>query len=58
MEFHSKPSLKIIELDERNNDILVASAQENVRNEFLKNNPLVFKLKISFTSENISKLED
>ena len=40
------------------NDIIVTVAQDNVRNEFLKNNPLVFKVKVSFTSEKISKLEE
>ncbi|MCM4162766.1 MULTISPECIES: hypothetical protein [unclassified Arenibacter] len=53
-----KPSYKIVELDEKNNDIIVTIAQDNVRNEFLKNNPLVFKVKVSFTLEKISKLEE
>jgi len=53
-----KPSYKIVELVEKNNDILVTVAQENVRNEFLKNIPLVYKVKVSFISSKISKLEE
>ena len=53
-----EPSYKIVELVEKNNDILVTVAQENVRNEFLKNNPLLYKVKVSFISSKISKLEE
>jgi hypothetical protein len=53
-----KPSYDIVELAERNNNFFVTIAQRNTRNEFLKNNPLVFKIKVSFISEKISKLEE
>ena len=53
-----KSAYEIVELEEKNNDIIVTVAQDNIRNEFLKNNPLVYKVKISFTSDKISKLEE
>lgn len=53
-----RSSYKIIVLEEKNRDILVTVAQDNIRNEFLKNNPLVYKVKVSFISEKISKLEE
>lgn len=53
-----KPSYDIIELEEENNQVIVTVAQANIRNEFLKNNPLVYRVKISFVSGKISKLED
>jgi len=53
-----KPSYEIIELDEQNNQVIATVAQDNLRNEFLKNNPLVYRVKISFNSGKISKLED
>ncbi len=53
-----RSSYKIVELEENNNQIIVTVAQNNLRNEFLKNNPLIYKQKISFTSGKISKLEE
>jgi hypothetical protein len=53
-----KSSYEIVELEERNNHVFVTVAQKNIRNEFLKNNPLVFQVKISFSSGKISKLEE
>lgn len=53
-----KPSYKIVELEEKDNQVIVSVAQNNIRNEFLKNNPLVSKVKISFTTGKISKLEE
>jgi len=53
-----KSSYRIVELEERNNQIIITVSQNNIRNEFLKNNPLMYKQKISFTSEKISKLEE
>lgn len=53
-----KPTYEVLELEEKNNDIIVTVAQENVRNEYLKNNPLVYKVKVSFDSGKISKMED
>lgn len=52
------PSYKIIGAEEKNNGVIVTVAQKNVRNEFLKNNPLVYKVKVSFDSGKISKMED
>lgn len=53
-----KSSYEIIELKEKNDHVFVTVAQHNLRNEFLKNNPLVFQVKISFDSGKISKLEE
>ena len=53
-----KSSYEIVEIEEKNNDIIVTVAQENLRNEFLRNNPLVYMVKVSFNSDKISKLED
>lgn len=53
-----KPTYDIVELEEKNDYILVTVAQKNVRNEFLKNNPLVYKVKVSFDSGKISQMED
>ncbi len=53
-----KPSYEIVELEEKNNHILATVAQENIRNKFLKNNPLTFKVKVSFDSGKISNLEE
>lgn len=53
-----RPSYTLIELEEHQNQIVVTVAQRNVRNTFLKNNPLVTRYKISFTSGKISKLEE
>ncbi|MGO4918672.1 hypothetical protein [Maribacter spongiicola] len=53
-----KPSYKIIELTEQNNDVIATITQKNIRNEFLKNNPLQFKVKLSFSADKISRLEE
>ncbi|WP_051947170.1 hypothetical protein [Muricauda sp. MAR_2010_75] len=53
-----KPTYEVLELEEKNNDIIVTVAQDNIRNEYLKNNPLVYKVKVSFDSGKISKTED
>ncbi|PIB38460.1 hypothetical protein [Maribacter sp. 4G9] len=53
-----KSSYEIVELKEKNNDIIVTVAQENLRNEFLRNNPLVYRVRVSFISDKISRLED
>ncbi len=53
-----KSTYKIVELEEKKNDIIVIVAQENLRNKYLKNNPLVYKVKVSFDSGKISKMED
>lgn len=53
-----RPSYEIIELEEKNDLIFVTVTQDNIRNEFLKNNPLIFKHKISLNSGKISTIED
>ncbi len=53
-----KSRYRIMELEEKDDQVLVTVAQDNVRNEFLKNSPLVFKVGVSFTSGKISKLEE
>jgi hypothetical protein len=53
-----KPSYEIIELEEKNNQIIASVASKSLRYEFLKNNPLTCKFKISFNTGKISKIED
>ncbi|WP_324024292.1 hypothetical protein QSV08_14525 [Maribacter sp. BPC-D8] len=53
-----KPSNQVIELVEENDDVIATITQKNIRNAFLKNNPLQFKVKVSFTSGKISKIEE
>ena len=53
-----KPSYQILEIAQKNNKILVTVTQKNLRNAFLKNNPLKFKSNISFISGKISKIEE
>lgn len=52
-----KPSYKIVELKETNNQIDVTVAVNSLRFEFLKNNPLTCRHKISFDLNKISKIE-
>lgn len=53
-----KPSYELLEIEEKNNDIIATITQNNIRNEFLKNNPLKLKVKVSFVSDKITKLEE
>ncbi|MFC4221428.1 hypothetical protein [Flagellimonas marina] len=53
-----KPSYRILELEVKNNEVIASVAQENARNEYLRNNPLVYKVKVYFESGKISKVED
>ena len=53
-----KPTYKILDIEEMNDQVLVRVGQQNRRNAFLKNNPLVSKYRISFKAGKISKLED
>ncbi|MEP2690017.1 hypothetical protein [Maribacter dokdonensis] len=53
-----KPTYNTIKIEEENNTVLVTVAQKNKRNSFLQNNPLKFKVRVSFTSGKISKLEE
>ena len=53
-----EPSYEVIDLSEENDNVIATISQKNIRNEFLKNNPLQFKVKISFASGKITKLEE
>jgi len=53
-----RPSYELLEIEEKNNDIIATITQNNIRNKFLQNNPLKLKVKVSFTSGKISKLEE
>lgn len=53
-----KPSYQILDLEEKNTDVIVTITQKNIRNEFLKNNPLKFKVKVTFENEKISRIEE
>ncbi|WP_109852111.1 hypothetical protein [Aquimarina sp. AU58] len=52
-----RTSYKIVELVEKNDQIIASVTSNSIRFEFLKNNPLVCQYKISFTSGKISKIE-
>lgn len=52
------PSYKIVELKEKNNQIIASVALNSVRNEFLKNNAMTCQYRISFNSGKISKIEE
>ncbi|MBD0851909.1 hypothetical protein [Maribacter arenosus] len=53
-----RPSYKIVELEEKNNQIIASVALNSVRNEFLKNNAMTCQYKISFNYGKISKIEE
>ncbi|WP_299798161.1 nuclear transport factor 2 family protein [uncultured Maribacter sp.] len=53
-----KPSYEILELVEDNDHLIATISQKNIRNEFLKNNPLKLNVKVSFASGKITKLEE
>ncbi|MEP2281180.1 hypothetical protein [Maribacter sp.] len=53
-----KPSYEVIELTKNGDEIIATIAQKNLRNAYLKNNPLKLKVKISFTAGKITKLEE
>lgn len=53
-----KSSYNIIDVQEQDKAVIATIAQNNLRNAFLKNNPLVYTVKISFVSGKISKIED
>ena len=53
-----KPSYNIVELQEKNNQIIASVALNSVRNEFLKNKLMKCRYKISFSSGKISKIEE
>ncbi|MEP2056853.1 MAG: hypothetical protein ABJJ05_03555 [Maribacter litoralis] len=53
-----EPTYEILQLTEDNNDITATITQKNIRNGFLKNNPLKLNIKVSFVSGKITKLEE
>ena len=53
-----KPSYEIIALETKNENVIATVSQDNIRNAFLKNNPLKFKVQVSFAADKISKLEE
>lgn len=53
-----KTSYELLKLEEKNNEVIASVVSKSVRYEFLKNNPLTCKFKISFESGKISKIED
>ena len=53
-----KTSYKLLEIEEKNNQVYATVASKSIKNEFLKNNPLTCTFKISFESRKISKIED
>ncbi|NER16590.1 hypothetical protein [Spongiivirga citrea] len=53
-----KPSYKVVELVEKNSQILVTVELSSIKNEFLKNNEMLCQYNISFDSGKISKIEE
>ncbi len=53
-----KPSYEILELVEDNDHLIATISQKNIRNAFLKNNPLKLKVKVSFTAGKITKIKE
>ncbi len=52
-----QPTYKIVELINQNNQVIATVASASKRYDFLKNNPLTCKYKISFRSSKIAKIE-
>lgn len=53
-----KSEYNIRKLTTKKEVVLATIAQKNLRNDFLKNNPLVFTVKISFKESKISRIEE
>lgn len=53
-----KTTYNILKLEQKNNLVFATVASKSIKNEFLKNNPLTCKFKISFESGKISKIKD
>ncbi|TVZ16442.1 hypothetical protein [Maribacter sp. MAR_2009_72] len=53
-----KSSYKIIALEEKNHVVIATVAQKNKRNAFLKNNPLKYKVEISFANDKITTFRE
>jgi hypothetical protein len=52
-----QPTYRIVEIEELDSQIVATVSVESLRFEFLRNNPLTCKHKISFKGRKISKLE-
>ncbi len=52
-----QPAYKLVEIGEQDDQIIATVASNSLRYEFLKNNPLTCRYKISFNSSKITKLE-
>ena len=53
-----KTSYKIVELEEKNNQIIASVTMNSIRNEFLKNSDMICQYKVSFNAGKISKIEE
>ena len=53
-----RTSYSIVELDEKNNQVITSVTMNSLRNEFLKNNKMTCDYKISFNSGKILKIEE
>jgi len=52
------PAYKVVDLIEKNNQILATVELSSIKNEFLKNNGMLCQYNISFDSGKISKIEE
>lgn len=52
------PQVKVINIEQRENDLLVTISASSKRFEFLKNNPLVTKHLVHFTNGKISRIDN
>lgn len=52
-----QPTYKVVEITEENNQVIATVASSSLRYEFLKNNPLTGRYRLSFNSGKISKVE-
>ncbi|MFP2994787.1 hypothetical protein ABN763_02705 [Spongiivirga sp. MCCC 1A20706] len=53
-----KPSYKLVELEEKSNQVIANVKINSVRNTFLKNSDMTCQYRISFSSGKISKIEE
>lgn len=53
-----KPSYKLVELEEKSNQVIANVTVNSVRNTFLKNSDMTCQYRISFSSGKISKIEE
>lgn len=52
-----QPSYEIVELEEKDNQVIASVTLKSLRNEFLKNSTMTCEYKISFIAGKISKIE-